>query len=127
MTYSDELKYTKDHEWVKIEGSTAIVGITEFAQGELGDVVFVDLPSIGKSVKQGEPVCVVESTKAASDVYSPISGKVKAVNSDLSNTPETVNKDPFGKGWMVRLDDIDASEAKNLLTLEQYKNLIGSK
>ena len=127
MEIPKDLKYTKDHEWVKLEKGVATVGITEFAQGELGDVVFVDLPAIGKGIKQREPVCVVESTKAASDVYAPISGSVAEVNSKLSNEPELVNKSPYTDGWMVKLKDPSESELKALLTPEEYSKLISQK
>ena len=124
MNIPVDRKYTKDHEWVLIEGTQATMGITDFAQGELGDVVFVDLPPIGKVVKQKDVVCVVESTKAASDVYAPISGKIASTNAALTEAPETVNQDPYGKGWMAKLTDITVADAESLLTAEQYKILI---
>lgn len=122
-----ELKYTKDHEWVRIDGSTAVMGITEFAQGELGDLVFVDLPSIGKSVSKGDTVCVVESTKAASDVYAPIGGKVIEVNAALKDAPEKVNQEPFGAGWLVKLSDVSAQDLASLMSADDYKKHLSGK
>ena len=127
MNVPDELKYTKDHEWVRVEGSDAVVGITEFAQQELGDVVFVDLPAMGKVLKPKDTVCVVESTKAASDVYAPIGGTVAAVNSALTNSPDLVNKRPYTDGWMVKLKGVSATEVQALMTAAQYRSHIGQK
>jgi glycine cleavage system H protein len=124
MKVPDGLKYTKEHEWVKVEGNTAVIGITEFAQAELGELVFVDLPATGKKVTQSGTLCVVESTKAASDVYAPISGSVVEVNSELSNDPALVNKDPFGAGWLVKLDGTSKEELGKLLDAKQYAELI---
>lgn len=121
-----DLKYTKDHEWVKIDGSTALVGVTEFAQSELGEIVFVDLPTIGKTVTQGQSFCVLESTKAASDVYAPISGTVKAVNAVLSDEPTKVNGSPYGDGWLVRLENVNQAELSKLLTSDEYKKHINA-
>lgn len=125
MSIPEELRYTKDHEWVKVEGSTAVVGITHFAQGELGDIVFVDLPAVGKEIAKGQTLCVVESTKAASDVYAPVSGKVTEVNSGLAATPELLNKEPYAGGWMVKLEVSQNGELAGLLTPAQYKGVIG--
>lgn len=127
MQFPENLKYTKDHEWVKIDGDIATVGITEFAQKELGDVVFVELPSIGKTVKQKDTFCVVESTKAASDVYSPIGGKVKEVNTALTSAPESINKDSYNTGWMVKLEAVNTADLGGLLTAQQYKSYLGDK
>lgn len=124
MEIPEDRKYTRDHEWIKIDGGVATVGITEFAQAELGELVFVDLPSVGKSVKQKDSVCVVESTKAASDVYSPVSGKVESVNGDLSNNPNLVNQEPYSNGWLVKLTDINEAEVGALMTAADYKALI---
>ncbi len=126
-TVPSELRYTKDHEWVRLEGDCAVMGITEFAQSELGDLVFVDLPSIGKTVTRGDTVCVVESTKAASDVYSPIGGKVTEVNVALKDSPELVNKEPFGTGWLVKLAGVSAEEVGGLLSAEGYTKLLSGK
>lgn len=121
-----ELRYTKDHEWVKIEGSTATVGVTEFAQSELGEIVFVDLPAAGKKVTQGQSFCVLESTKAASDVYAPISGTVKSANADLASDPTKVNSGPYEDGWLVTLEGINESEVSKLMNAEEYKKHINA-
>jgi glycine cleavage system H protein len=125
MNFPENLKYTKDHEWVLIEGDTGTVGITDYAQGELGDVVFVELPAAGKTVKQGETFGTIEAVKAVSDLYAPLSGTVTALNADLGSAPETVNKDPYGKGWMVKLKITHSAEAAGLLSAAAYKALIG--
>jgi glycine cleavage system H protein len=118
------LKYTKEHEWVKIEGNTAVVGITDHAQTQLGDIVFVELPKAGAAVQQMKTMGVIESVKAASDVFSPLSGKVLAVNSDLVKTPETINKDCYGAGWMVKIELSQPDELKQLLDDKAYTALI---
>jgi glycine cleavage system H protein len=127
MEFPKELKYTEDHEWVRVEGSNATVGITEFAQKELGDIVFVDLPAPGKTVKAHDTLCVVESTKAASDVYSPISGKVKESNAALSKNPEKVNSAPYTDGWITKLESIDQGEINKLMGADQYKTFLAGK
>ncbi len=121
MEIPEGLRYTKEHEWVKVEGNTAIMGITEFAQSELGDVVFVDPAAVGKIVKQKDSVCVVESTKAASDVYAPIGGTIAEVNAALANAPDLVNKSPYGEGWMIKFKGISTQEIETLLTAAQYR------
>lgn len=126
MNIPAELRYTKDHEWVKLEGDNATVGITEFAQQELGDIVFVDLPAAGKTLKAHDTMSVVESTKAASDVYAPISGVVAAVNDTLGSAPEKINKEPYQGGWMVKLSKVNKSEFDALLTAAQYQELVGN-
>ena len=125
MTFPENLKYTKDHEWIRVEGDTGIVGITEYAQGELGDVVFVELPQIGKQVKQGESFGTIEAVKAVSDLYSPLSGEVIEANAELEKTPELVNKDPYGKGWIMKLKISDKNELNTLLDVKAYRELIG--
>ncbi|RIL05099.1 MAG: glycine cleavage system protein GcvH [Proteobacteria bacterium] len=127
MEFPSELKYTKEHEWVRIEGGTATVGITEFAQSELGEVVFVDLPAAGKEASQGKGFCVVESTKAASDVYAPISGKVREVNLQLSTNPELINSSPYKDGWIARFENVNQAEIAALMDAEQYKEFLGDK
>ncbi len=117
-------RYTKDHEYVRIDGDTATVGITDYAQGQLGDVVFVELPAIGKSVGKGDEAAVVESVKAASEVYAPVSGEVVAVNSALEGSPGTVNEDPLGTGWFVKLKVANPSELEGLMTEDQYKAFV---
>ncbi|HEX5167580.1 MAG TPA: glycine cleavage system protein GcvH [Cyclobacteriaceae bacterium] len=119
------LKYTKDHEWIKIEGKSAVVGITDFAQGELGDIVYVDISSVGQEVAQHEIFGTVEAVKTVSDLYMPISGKVSEVNPQLDKSPEKVNEDPYGEGWMIKIELKDTAEANGLLTADQYKELIG--
>lgn len=121
MNVPSDLKYNKTHEWVRVEGDVAVVGITDFAQTELGDVVYVDLPEVGKTFKAGETFGTVESVKTVSDVYAPVSGEVVEVNGLLANASETVNKDPFGEGWMIKIKMADASELGNLLDAEGYK------
>ncbi len=127
MEFPENLKYTKDHEWVRLEGGVATIGITAFAQSELGEVVFADLPAVGKVLKAGETACVIESTKAASDVYSPIGGTVKEVNSALSSQPELVNSSPYDSGWMVRLSNPSEGELGKLMSAGQYKEFLGDK
>lgn len=117
------LKYTKDHEWVKIEGKTATVGITDFAQGELGDIVYVDISSTGQTVEHGQIFGTVEAVKTVSDLYMPVSGKVLEVNPALDKNPEKVNEDPYGDGWMIKLEVTGSTDG--LLTADQYKELIG--
>ncbi len=125
MSYPKELKYTKEHEWAKVEDGRVRMGITDFAQKELGDIVYVELPEVGREVKQGEAIITVESVKAASDVYAPVSGKVVEVNPELESHPEYVNQDPYGKGWMALLEMGDPSELERLLSAEEYERLIG--
>ncbi len=119
------LRYTKDHEWAKIEGSRARVGITDHAQNQLTDVVYVEFPPVGKTVRQGEVLGTVESVKAVSEIFSPVGGKVVEVNKVLDDSPEQVNKDPYGAGWMVLLELSDATEASKLLDAAAYKKLVG--
>jgi len=122
----DGLRYTKDHEWAKLEGGRARIGVTDHAQRELTDVVYVELPAVGKAVRAGEPLGAVESVKAVSEIFAPLSGKVVAVNKDLEDAPETVNKDPYGEGWMVLLELADPAEADRLLDASSYRALIGA-
>jgi len=117
------LKYTKDHEWVKIEGKTATIGITDFAQGELGDIVYVDINTVGQTVAQGEVFGTVEAVKTVSDLYMPVSGKVLEINPALDGSPEKVNEDAYGEGWMIKIEI--SGSADDLLTADQYKELIG--
>ena len=119
-----EKKYTEEHEWVQLDGDTAIVGITDHAQESLGDIVFVDLPSVGKEVKANEELCVIESVKAASDIYSPLDGEVLEVNENLSNDESLVNQDAENDGWIFKLKVSDISQVNNLMTLDQYKEFL---
>lgn len=125
--YPPELKYSKEHEWVRVKDGVAAVGITSYAQEELGDVVFVQLPEVGSRVTQFEPMGVVESVKAASDLFAPVSGKVVSVNQQLFDHPELVNKDPYGEGWMIEVELADARELDKLLTSEEYEQSLSGK
>lgn len=120
------LKFTKQHEWVRIDGPTATVGITEYAQNQLGDVVFVDLPSAGRKVEQFKEAAVVESVKAASEVYSPLSGEVVESNQNLPSNPGLINQSPLGDGWFFKLKIANQNELNNLLSEDEYKKYIGS-
>ncbi len=119
-------RYTRDHEYVRIEGDTGTVGITDYAQSQLGDVVYVELPTVGKSVAKGGEAAVVESVKAASEVYAPVSGEVVEVNSALEASPGTVNEDPAGRGWFVKIRVKDQGELNDLMTEEQYQEYVKS-
>ena len=119
-----EPRYTKDHEYVRVDGDIGTVGITDFAQSQLGDVVFVELPQVGKSIAKGGEAAVVESVKAASEVYAPVTGEVVEVNGDLEDTPATVNEDPSGKGWFMKLRLSDPGELEGLMTHDQYNDFI---
>jgi glycine cleavage system H protein len=118
-----DLHYTKDHEWIRVEGDTATIGVTDFAAHQLGDVVFVDLPQTGRSIEQFATFGVVESVKAVSDLYAPVSGEVVGVNADLSSQPELVNSDPFGKGWMIRVRVSESGQVDGLLDAAAYERL----
>jgi glycine cleavage system H protein len=118
-----DLRYTKDHEWVRLDGDQATVGVTDFAAGELGDVVFVDLPAVGRSLDQHATFGVVESVKAVSDLFAPVAGEVVEVNPKLADNPELVNSDPYGDGWMIRLRVADASQVAALLGPDAYEGL----
>jgi len=120
----DGLLYTKEHEWMRIDGDIAVVGITDYAQGELGDIVFVELPAPGKMVASGDVALTVEAVKAVSDVYAPVAGKIVAVNDVLRTAPDTVNKDPYGTGWMVKIKMSAPGDFSGLLSPSDYKKLI---
>ena len=120
----NDLKYTDTHEWLKLKGDTAIIGITDHAQTELTDIVFVELPEVGKEIKKGEELCVVESVKSVSEIYSPVSGKIVNVNEKLEDAPETVNEKPYDDGWLVELEIKDKSEIDALIDAESYKKLL---
>lgn len=125
MEFPGDLKYSKEHEWVRLEGDVAVIGITEFAQDELGDIVYVEQPGVGDTVKQNEQFGVVESVKTVSDLYSPVSGEVVEVNDDVTSSPENINKDPYGTGWIIKVKTSDTAELDSLLTAEAYKEMIG--
>ena len=126
MNIPSDLKYTKDHEWVKIEGETATIGITDFAQGELGDIVYVDVDTVDETIAKDEVFGSVEAVKTVSDLFMPLSGEVTAFNEALEDEPEKVNADPYGDGWMIKIEINDMSEVDGLLSSESYKELIGA-
>ncbi len=124
MNFPENVKYTKDHEWIRIEGSEGFIGITDYAQGELGDIVFVDLPKAGAQIQKGQSFGSVEAVKAVSDLYAPVSGTVKEVNKIINDSPDVVNKDPYGEGWMLKVVIDDPKELDSLLDVESYKKLV---
>ncbi|MBB2145861.1 glycine cleavage system protein GcvH [Pedobacter sp. LMG 31464] len=126
MNFPSELKYTKDHEWVRVSDSEAFIGITDFAQRELGDIVYIDINSVGSEVSKDEVFGTVEAVKTVSDLFMPITATVLEVNGDLNDNPELVNSDPYGKGWMVKVSLTDATEVDGLLGAEDYKALVGA-
>jgi len=119
-----DLKYTKEHEWLKIDGNKVVIGITEWAQGELGDIVFVELPEVGAEVEQMESFGTIEAVKAVSEIYSPVNGKVVEVNAALDDDPMVINRDPYGEGWMIKVEITDAAQLEQLLDSNGYKGLI---
>ncbi|MBI4727687.1 glycine cleavage system protein GcvH [candidate division TA06 bacterium] len=123
MNFPNDLKYAASHEWARIEGGMATVGITDFAQGELGDIVFVELPSVGSKVTQGKPLGTVEAVKAVSDLNAPLSGEVAEINSSLEGTPDAVNKDAYGAGWMVKIKLSNPGEASSLMDALGYEKM----
>lgn len=125
MNIPADLKYTKDHEWIKVEGDTATIGVTDFAQGELGDVVYVEIETKGESLGKEEVFGTIEAVKTVSDLFMPVGGEILEVNGELDGNPEAVNKDPYGSGWMVKIKLSDASELNHLLSADQYKALVG--
>ncbi len=124
MEFPDGLKYSKEHEWVLVEGKTATIGITEYAQEELGDIVYVELPEVGEKVVKDDPFGAVESVKAVSDVYAPVSGSVLEVNDVLPDNPETINDDPYGDGWMIRVEISDMDDLKDLMSADEYAEYV---
>ncbi|MGA9648744.1 glycine cleavage system protein GcvH [Pedobacter sp.] len=126
MNFPSELKYTKDHEWVKVEGNEAFIGITDFAQRELGDIVYVDINSVGTEVAKDEVFGTVEAVKTVSDLFMPVTGTVLEINAELNDNPELVNSDPYGKGWMVKVSLSDPAEVEGLLNAEAYQSLVGA-
>lgn len=125
MNFPENLKYTKDHEWVRIEGNEAYVGITDFAQSELGDIVYVEIETLGEELKQEDIFGTVEAVKTVSDLFIPLSGKVLEINPGITSKPESVNKDPYGEGWMIKISINNASEINHLLSAADYKTLVG--
>jgi glycine cleavage system H protein len=126
MNFPNELKYTKDHEWVRVEGDTAVIGITDFAQGELGDIVYVEVETIGESLDQEAVFGTVEAVKTVSDLFMPVSGAVLEFNKNLDRQPELVNTDPYGAGWMVKVRLSNPAQVADLLAADAYKALIGA-
>lgn len=126
MNIPQELKYTKDHEWVKIEGDTATIGVTDFAQGELGDIVYVEVETLDETLEKEEVFGTVEAVKTVSDLFMPLSGEIIEFNDSLEDEPEKVNEDPYGEGWMIKIKLSDPSEADDLLSADEYKEVVGS-
>ena len=124
MLVPDTLKYTKEHEWVKLDGNIALIGITDYAQGELGDVVFVEMPKVGTKVTQMQPFGVIEAVKAVSELFSPVSGEVTEINSKLETEAGIINKDPYGEGWIIKVKVSNPAEIENLLSADKYKELL---
>ncbi|HET9552905.1 MAG TPA: glycine cleavage system protein GcvH [Anaeromyxobacteraceae bacterium] len=124
MDFPEDLKYTREHEWARAKGTKIVVGITDFAQDQLGDVVYVELPAVGDEVKKGESFGVVESTKAVSELFAPISGKVVEVNDPLVEAPETINEDPYEEGWMIAIEPADPKELSELLDPKAYRAFV---
>jgi glycine cleavage system H protein len=125
MNIPENLKYSKEHEWLKIEGDTVTIGITEYAQGELGDVVFVELPGVGETFDVQDAFGTIEAVKAVSDLYCPVSGEIVEINESLEDAPETVNKDPYGEGWMIKVKVENTAQLDDLLDAAAYKELLG--
>ncbi len=126
MNFPEELKYSKDHEWVRVEGDIAYVGITDYAQRELGDIVYVEVETEGEEVAQGETFGTIEAVKTVSDLFMPVSGEVLEVNPELEDAPEAVNEDPYGQAWIIKVSISDASELDGLMSADEYKNEIGA-
>jgi len=124
MNVPGDLKYTKDHEWIRIDGETAYVGVTDFAQGELGDIVFIEIETVGETLKKEEVFGTIEAVKTVSDMFMPVSGEILEVNPALEESPDVINKDPYGKGWMVKIKINNPSEVNDLLTSEKYTALL---
>ncbi|MBN2415188.1 glycine cleavage system protein GcvH [bacterium] len=124
MNVPEELLYTEDHEWVRVENDIAVVGITDYAQGELGDIVFIEMPDPGEQTTQSEPCASIEAVKAVSDLYAPVSGEVTEINEDLVDDPQQVNTDPYSGGWILKIKIADTSELEDLMSAEEYQNMI---
>lgn len=126
MNIPADLKYTKDHEWIRAEGKTAYVGVTDYAQGELGDVVFIEIETEGEELNKEEVFGTIEAVKTVSDLFMPVAGKVEEINTELEENPELVNKDPYGKGWLIKITISDSAQLDELLDADQYKELINA-
>lgn len=125
MNFPDNLKYTSEHEWIRVEGKNGWIGITDFAQSELGDVVYIELPTVGSKIEKGKSLGTIEAVKAVSDLFAPIAGEIIEVNPEVKDHPEIVNKDPYGAGWMVKIAISDPGQLNNLLDVQAYTSLIG--
>lgn len=125
MNFPENVKYSHDHEWIRVEGEEAYVGITDFAQSELGEIVYVDIPTVGETLESGEVFGSIEAVKTVSDLLMPVTGEVLEMNAELEDAPELVNKDPYGEGWIIKITVQKPEELDNLLSAEQYKNFIG--
>jgi len=125
MNFPENLRYTKDHEWVSLEGNMATIGITDFAQRELGDIVYVEVETVGKSLEAGAVFGTVEAVKTVSDLFLPVSGTITELNPDLAGSPESVNTDPYGKGWMIKMTVNDPSEVEKLMSSKEYEGMVG--
>jgi glycine cleavage system H protein len=124
MNVPAELLYTKDHEWIRVEGDTGYIGVTDFAQGELGDIVFVEIETVGETLEKEEVFGTIEAVKTVSDMFMPIGGEILEMNPDLENSPDVVNKDPYGKGWMIKIRITNPAELSDLLSAEKYKAIL---
>ena len=125
MNYPDNLRYTKEHEWIRMEGDEAVIGITDFAQHELGDIVYVEIETVGKEMAAGDVFGTVEAVKTVSDLFLPVNGTITEVNPNLNSNPELVNSDPYGEGWMIRMKVADLAEVESLMDTAAYTNLVG--
>lgn len=125
MNFPENLKYSKDHEWIRVEGQTAFIGITDFAQSELGEIVYVDINTVGETLEQNEIFGSIEAVKTVSDLFIPVAAEVLEVNAELEDNPELVNQDPYGKGWIIKVEIKDAGELDSLLSAADYKAIIG--
>jgi len=125
MNIPADLKYTKDHEWVKVEGNMGTVGVTDYAQGELGDIIYVDVTTVGSDIAMGDTFGTIEAVKTVSDMYAPVSGKIAEFNSAINDNPASVNQDPYGAGWLVKIEITNMGDLDSLLSPEDYKNLVG--
>lgn len=126
MNIPENLKYTKDHEWIRVEGTTGYVGVTDYAQGELGDIIYIDITSVGETVAQGDTFGSIEAVKTVSDCYAPVSGKIVEFNSAINDNPAIVNQDPYGAGWIVKMELTNPSELDSLIPAGEYKTLVGA-
>jgi len=125
MNFPENVKYTADHEWIRVEGHFGWIGITDYAQGELGDIVYIEIPAVGTKIEKGKSFGTIEAVKAVSDLFAPVAGEVVEVNAEMKDHPEVVNKDPYGKGWMVKIAITELAQLDTLLDVQAYKTLVG--